>query len=97
MTTNGFHLPLTEVPTLALPVDEPARWPIGSGVAKRRLVRKTRRRAREAAERRAGAVAERRAAAVEETEDCAREHGDEHPHDGAMSRASGWFFMTPPG
>ena len=96
MKSNGFQLPLTEVPTLAWAVEEPARWPIGSGVAKRRLGRKTRRRAREAAERRAETVAERQAAAAVETEDCARDHGDEHAHDGAMSRASGWF-MPPPG
>lgn len=101
MTTNGFQLPLTEVPTLALPVDEPARWPVGSGVAKRRLGGKTRRRAREAAreaaKRRAGTFARRRAAAVVETEDHAQKDADGHPHDGAMSRASGWFFMPPPG
>ena len=94
MTSNGFQLPLTEVPTFAWPAEEPARWPIGSGGAKR-LGRKTRRLAREAAERRAEAVAERRAAAVGDTGYCAQKRGDEHPHDGAMSRASGWF-MPPP-
>lgn len=96
MKSNGSQLTLTEIPTLAWPLDEPARWPIGSGLAKRRLAAKVRRRALDAAERRAAALAERRAAAMVQTTGRDEQDALGYAHDGAMSRASGWF-MPPPG
>ena len=96
MKSNGSQLALTEIPTLAWPLEEPVRWPIGSGLAKRRLAAKARRRARDVAERRTAALAERRAAAMVQTTERDEQDAFGHSHDGAMSRASGWFFMSPP-
>ena len=96
MKSNGSQLTLTEIPTLAWPLEKPARWPIGSGLAKRRLAAKYRRRARDAGERRAATLAERRAAAMVQTRERDEQDALGHSHDGAMSRASGWFFMSPP-